>query len=75
MTASKKSYVYVIRDPRPGKRNAPIYVGKGMRGRAFSHLKKSSNRTLAAILAKCRALDLTARVSVSWRASLPTVRP
>jgi len=54
-----KFYVYVIRDPRPRKKNVPICVGKGTakRGRADQHFKRSGakNPILNNIIAKCRA--------------------
>jgi hypothetical protein len=54
----KRFYVYLIRDPRPGKRKVPIYVGKGNRDRAFRHVRRNAtarNPMLAAIIVKCRA--------------------
>ncbi len=66
----KPFYVYVYRDPRPGKRNAPIYVGKGLaaNGRADLHWKyKSHNPILNAIFAKIRKLNLEPAVEiVGW---------
>ena len=59
-TAIPRYYVYVIRDPRPDKRKARIYVGKGQGKRAYVHLFPSKNygTTLNRIIRKCRALDL-----------------
>ena len=56
----KKFYVYVYRDPRPGKGKVPIYVGKGKGTRSDIHLFPSKNpgRTLNRIIAKCRVLGL-----------------
>jgi len=39
VAATLKSYVYVYTDPRDGK---PFYIGKGKRGRLFSHLDDRS---------------------------------
>ena len=36
-------YVYVYRDPRPTKLNAPVYVGKGTGGRDLSHWSRGSH--------------------------------
>src|SRR5215470_4142651 len=47
-------YTYLIWDPRPDSRE-PIYVGKGRRNRAHSHLKKSSNPLLRRVIAKIRS--------------------
>jgi hypothetical protein len=51
----KPFYVYLYRDPRPRKRLAPIYVGKGKAktGRADIHWRlRTHNTLLAAILRK-----------------------
>jgi hypothetical protein len=64
-------YVYVIRDPRSGKRKAPIYVGKGEGDRAWEHWKKFGdkhpNEILARIFAKCKKLGLIPPVEVVAR--------
>jgi hypothetical protein len=36
MIKHKQFYVYVTRDPRPGKAKAPIYVGKGTSAPTFT---------------------------------------
>lgn len=52
----QKFYVYIICDPRPGKNNVPVYIGKGQRRRAYFHFKgKSCNRPLRHLIAKCHA--------------------
>jgi len=64
----KRFYVYVIRDPRLGNRNCPRYVGKGQRGRAFEHTRRTShNIVLARMIAKCRRLGLEPPLKiVAW---------
>lgn len=66
----KPIYVYLYRDPRPGKHRQPIYVGKGTakHGRADEHWrKKSHNRLLQAILNKIKAADLVPEIEiVAW---------
>ena len=57
---SKRFYVYVIRDPRPGKRKVPIYAGKGQKHRAYDHLREQVHRNpiLWNKIAKIRACGL-----------------
>lgn len=66
----KRFYVYIYRDPRKGKKNQPIYVGKGtrMHNRADVHWKRRShNGFLAAILDKIRASGLEPTIEiVGW---------
>lgn len=48
-------YVYLLRDPRPGKNLQPIYVGKGTGARADWHLSNAethSNFLLGRVLRK-----------------------
>ncbi|HEX2753719.1 MAG TPA: NUMOD3 domain-containing DNA-binding protein [Alphaproteobacteria bacterium] len=55
---SGKFYVYIYRDPRPGKKLVPIYVGKGTaaHGRADVHWKKGARNPLfKAVLDKIKA--------------------
>jgi ISXO2-like transposase domain len=69
-TIKKRFYVYLIRDPRPGKRKVPIYVGKGNRDRAFRHVRRNAtakNPMLAAIIVKCRALECEPPVKIVAR--------
>ncbi|WP_431861369.1 NUMOD3 domain-containing DNA-binding protein [Azospirillum sp.] len=65
-----KFYVYIYRDPRPGKRGVPIYVGKGSQayGRADDHWGgKATNRMLRGILAKVRSAGLEPIIEiVAW---------
>ena len=63
-------YVYVIRDPRPGKSNAPIWVGKGSGQRYLERLKPGcpfNNPLLAAVIAKCRVLGLEPQSTIVQR--------
>lgn len=70
LCANKRFNVYLYRDPRPGKNNSPIYVGKGTasRNRAYAHWhKRSHNPLLARILSKIRAAGLSPIIEiVSW---------
>ncbi len=62
MSKQKQYYVYVIRDPRPGKDNVPVYVGKGggdRHDRLQTHERQSHNRRLRHFFAKCKTLGLT----------------
>jgi hypothetical protein len=65
-----KFYVYIYRDPRPRKKLAPIYIGKGIaaRRRADFHWNGTSKNTLfARILGKCRDLGLEPIIEiVAW---------
>lgn len=67
---SGKFYVYVYRDPRPKKKNVPIYVGKGTaaNGRADVHWRKGARNPLfGAVMAKIRAANLEPIVEiVAW---------
>jgi hypothetical protein len=58
----KPYYVYVYRDPRPGKRREPIYVGKSKGGnrRIFYHWKCMAHKNVLVRhkLAKIRAAGL-----------------
>ena len=49
MIKRERFYVYLIRDPRPGKDNAPIWIGKGQRRRMRGG---SHNPILARIIVK-----------------------
>jgi hypothetical protein len=54
-------YVYVLRDPRPGKNLQPIYVGKGKKERSKSHWRESDkhkNPLLRSVFAKLREAGL-----------------
>ena len=58
-------YVYVIRDQRPGQRNAPIYVGKGRKRRAEHKLgdpQRVRNEMLRAILTHCKESNCPAQI-------------
>lgn len=58
LAAEAQYYVYIYRDPRPGKGAQPIYVGKGdaARSRAYTHVRQGShNQVLNRVLAKIRA--------------------
>lgn len=62
-----KFYVYVYRDPRPKKKHAPIYVGKGTasHGRADVHWARGThNPILKKIFAKIRADGLAPSIEV-----------
>lgn len=61
--AGGKFHVYVWRDPRPGKNNVPIYVGKGMGNRAHK-MDRDHNRALAGIVAECVKAGLTITVEL-----------
>src|SRR5262245_48276925 len=60
----QKFYVYVVRDPRPGKNFCPIYVGKGYGRRAFVTLGHKRIGALPHIITKCRKLGLTPPVEI-----------
>jgi hypothetical protein len=68
--ASGKYYVYVYRDPRPGKKRIPIYVGKGTAGkkRADVHWRqKTRNPILRGILSKIKQAGLEPLIEiVAW---------
>lgn len=61
-TSGKAFYVYLYRDPRPRKKQAAIYVGKGMvkHARAEAQLRRNptNNPFLAHILSKITAAGL-----------------
>lgn len=63
-------YVYLYRDPRPAKRLAPLYVGKGKAAnrRAEIHWRKGAyNPILNAIFQKLKALELEPIIEiVGW---------
>lgn len=66
----KRFYVYVYRDPRPGRSMRPIYVGKGTAslGRAELHwLRGSKNRMFAAVLSKIRKAALSPVIEIVGR--------
>lgn len=61
-------YVYVYIDPRPGRKLAPIYVGKGTASRADFHLRRgAANPILAAILSKIRKTNMMPTVDIVGR--------
>jgi hypothetical protein len=66
---STKFYVYLYRDPRPDKKLAPIYVGKGQGARAQQHLRDQArgNPLLRRILAKCKTLNLEPIIEIVER--------
>jgi hypothetical protein len=54
-TPTPPFYVYVIYDPRPGKDDVPVYVGKGKGRRAYAHLRGDSCKpALLDFIAHCR---------------------
>ena len=65
-----KFYVYVYRDPRPRKKNAPIYVGKGTAayGRADVHWRDGArNPLLRNVLSKIKSASLAPVIEiVGW---------
>jgi hypothetical protein len=68
MSDPEPYYVYVYRDPRPGKRRQPIYVGKGKNGRAYRHLKgEAGNPHLRNKLNKIRAAGLEPMIRIVRR--------
>src|SRR5262245_31222749 len=64
MNKTRRFYVYLIRDPRPGKNNVPIYIGKGCGQRAHVSLKKSTNPLLKRLVARCLKQNLTPKVEI-----------
>jgi hypothetical protein len=61
MTRTSAFYVYVLRDPRPGKNLQPIYVGKGRGARTGDHWRKADdhkNSFLRRVLSKIREAGL-----------------
>jgi hypothetical protein len=68
MSDPEPYYVYVYRDPRPGKNCEPIYVGKGKGRRAYSHWKRETgNPHLRNKLAKIRAAGLEPVIEIVQR--------
>lgn len=66
---AKTFYVYVLRDPRPGKNLQPIYVGKGDPNRARAHVHwykgiKHGNPILRSIFSKLRKAGLEPQVEI-----------
>jgi hypothetical protein len=60
-------YVYVLRDPRPGKNLQPIYVGKGKGKRARQHWFKFENHVnsmLRRVFAKIHAAGLKPTIEI-----------
>lgn len=65
---SGKFYVYVYRDPRPGKNRQPIYVGKGIGDRAELHWRwRCANPFLAQVLGKIRGAGLAPTIEIVER--------
>jgi hypothetical protein len=67
ITASKTFYVYILRDPRPGKGMQRIYVGKGNGWRARRHwceAKDHSNPLLHNVFAKIRKAGLKPHIEI-----------
>ncbi|CAN5576558.1 hypothetical protein BH10PSE14_BH10PSE14_06670 [soil metagenome] len=65
-----KFYVYLYRDPRPGREMTPIYVGKGQAAndRANVHWRqRSHNQSLNRVLNKIRKLDLVPVIEIVGR--------
>ena len=63
-------YVYVIRDPRPGKAQRAIYVGKGSGWRSRFHWSKAEshyNPLLRRVFAKIAAAGLVPIIKISAR--------
>lgn len=68
----QRFYVYVYRDPRPGKGLAAIYVGKGSiaRQRAMDHWRRgTSNPLFASVLEKIRDFGATPVIEIVQRFS------
>ena len=63
-TTVTQFYVYVLRDPRPGKNLQPIYVGKGQGNRAHHHWLGIGhyNQILARTLNKIRKAELEPQI-------------
>jgi hypothetical protein len=62
-----KFYVYILRDPRPGKNLQPIYVGKGKNARARDHWRRADdhkNTFLRQILTKIKKLGLEPTIEI-----------
>jgi hypothetical protein len=62
-------YVYVYRDPRPRKNNAPVYVGKGSKERAFEHWRqpyRCKNKQLSNLLNLLRRGGLEPSIEIVW---------
>ncbi len=66
MKTSRRFYVYIYRDTRPGKNMQPIYVGKGSGKRAYEHLfyGYQHNELFERKLAKMRAAGVQPDVTV-----------
>jgi hypothetical protein len=64
-TIQANFYVYVIYDPRPGKDDARVYVGKANnKQRPRKHLRKSHNVVVQRFIAHCRKLGLEPDVEI-----------
>jgi hypothetical protein len=67
MKTRKRFFVYIIYDPRPGKRNAPRYVGKGCGKRDKIHFNLGAehyNKEFGKFFAECQQLDLVPKRSI-----------
>jgi len=63
-------YVYVYRDPRPGKNLEPIYIGKGRGYRYRQHWNRTEdhrNPLLCRVLNKIRAVSLKPKIKIVRR--------
>jgi hypothetical protein len=43
MSKARQFYVYILRDPRPGKNSQPFYIGKGHGSRVHFHWRNAKN--------------------------------
>jgi len=70
MADQKQYYVYVYRDPRPGKDLQPIYVGKGRaeNRRAYFHWEKPDRTSpiLGRVLAKIALMELEPIIEIVY---------
>lgn len=62
MSDSIKFYTYIYRDP--SRNNEPIYVGKGSRRRAYSHLKKSNRHPFIQRLQKMKNNNISPTIEI-----------
>jgi hypothetical protein len=63
----KQFYVYVYRDPRPGKRRQPFYVGKGCGRRSHRPPELRKNALLTNVIAKLLAVQLEPIIEIVAR--------
>lgn len=72
---SKQFYVYILRDPRPGKDMQPFYVGKGKGERARDHLRVADdhyNPFMGRMISKMRKVGLEPLIEIVQHVDVET---